>query len=647
MPFIIICVLVMLLLASCGEGGGPRPYFNVDTWDACEQGLFKIPFPSDLRIRDDTLALPCLRLRGGAGLVSVYLSAVTRSTHEWGLHHAVYFRFSAPVDISSWPEDATASVDGTGTAFIVNIDPSCKDYGRYIPVTWYYTDTYSGYLPPHTLALLPVAGAGYSPGCLHAAFVKSGIVTVSGEKFRQPGAVKDLLSGRCSSPVLCEGADAFVEYLKDAGISRGSILVFTTFRAGRPYEELEKAIDFLDARAYVPGVQDFSYTGVVTESYPSVVTGSFYLYEGHASVLTFQQGDPPYFDFARNSGAIFFDEWGDPVTAGRTNVRFIFAHPENASGSIPCVVYSHGTGGDAYTVLYNGVALNLTARGIGVLSFDAPLHGERMPYNIDPVYTFFNPLNLYAARDNIRETALEIAQFVRLAEHFKLDATFNPDGLTVSCNPSQIYFMGHSQGAITGVPYLGSDDHVKGAVLSGGGGVLLYSLIDKELPVPIAPMIEAVFGSTEDLTPYHFLLNLFQMFLERADPVTYAPRMLRERPETWRPLHLFVSEGMKDGYTPPRNAEALCGASGLPQVEPIASLVPLYQLQDEKRVQTSPAVFNVTIPSGDSVTAGFIQFPDYGHFALFDSPCGYSMWGVFFQSLASETPVIDTACLRQ
>nr|BAL58203.1 lipase [uncultured prokaryote] len=462
--------------------------------------------------------------------------------------------------------------------------------------------------------------------------------------FRQAEGAGRLLKAGKENEISGEQINYFREFLRSRGIKEEDILIFTTFKTGNHRKKLLMLSNYLSSIT-PPAVLDIEHLNTVTRSYPGIITGTYHIYRGHARIMTFQKGTPPFFD--EGSGGIDVDENGVPAFSRFEEVRFTFSHAEGISGKNPCALYVHGTGGTAFTVFEDLSALNMNARGISVMSFDSPLHGERMPDHWDPTFTFFNFMNLIAARDNIRETALEIHQFITLLMNFKIDSQINPDGKLVECDPEKILFMGHSQGAITGIPYLGVDHRTKGAVISGGGGVLIYSLIHKSQPFPIQPLLRVLFGKSEELQPYHLLLNIFQIFFEPSDPAVYAPFVVYDEELSPEPVNLFVSEGMEDGFTPPETAESLCGAGLWPQVEPVSRLIPLYRIDTYRIVHSSPVKGNFLTPAGERATVGFIQFPGEGHFALFDSPCGYSMWGNFFQSLIHSEPVIDTSCLNQ
>lgn len=635
-------ILSIFFFLSCGEERFPSPVFDLEGFSQCREGFLSIPFPSEFRRGDGRINLSCLELRESESLLFHHVKSIESEMKEWGIFSSLYFLFNEEIDLSYFPDDVSSSLEEDFPFSIVNIDPSCSTYGEKIPFSWFFSKRRTGFLPPGTLVFTPVPGAHLSPDCFYAGFVLGPLYTRDGRKFRQSDDVKNLLEGKCRHETACEGIKYFIDFLREHEIKRERVLTFTVFRAGNPRKELLRAGQYL-LQLPPPQLKDISYVTTVTQSFPGVITSTYHIFEGYVSIHTFQKGNPPYFE--DDSGYIEFDPNGNPVFLREEDVRFTFAYPQGLSGKVPCVLYVHGTGGSAYSVFEDFSALNITGRNMAVMSFDSPLHGKRIPDAWDPVFTFFNFLNLRAARDNIRETALEILQFISFLHSFSLDENSGIEGRKIICDTNNIFYMGHSQGAITGIPYLGVDHRVKGAVLSGGGGILLYSLINKTEPFPIQPLVKMLFGTSEELKPYNLLLNIFQIFFEPADPASYAPYLIYDPRLSDKPLNLFVSEGMLDGFTPPETSEALCGAMGVPQIEPVSRVVPLYRIERFKKIHKSPAIFNMDSGGGKFSTAGFIQFPHHGHFALFESPCGFEMWGSFFASLSLSRPLIDTSCL--
>src|SRR5207253_8708948 len=121
--------------------------------------------------------------------------------------------------------------------------------------------------------------------------------------------------------------------------------------------------------------------------------------------------------------------------------------------------------------------------------------------------TFFNLNNLPAARDNVKQGAADDFQLVRLVEKLSVDKA-PQTGRPIRFDPKRIYFVGHSQGGLTGPLFLAAEPKVPAGVLSGAGSVLILSLLNKKQPNDIAGLVEAILMETP--LPEHPMLNLLQ-----------------------------------------------------------------------------------------------------------------------------------------
>jgi Pla-1/cef family extracellular lipase len=104
----------------------------------------------------------------------------------------------------------------------------------------------------------------------------------------------------------------------------------------------------------------------------------------------------------------------------------------------------------------------LSVMGYATVAIDHPLHGERGFTVVDgdtttvintsssveggAATTYLNLSSLLTARDNLRQSAADILQ-LRLA----INALFDVTSGEVSVDPTNVYFMGHSLGGLTGV----------------------------------------------------------------------------------------------------------------------------------------------------------------------------------------------------
>src|SRR5262249_24465172 len=151
-------------------------------------------------------------------------------------------------------------------------------------------------------------------------------------------------------------------------------------------------------------------------------------------------------------------------------------------------------------------------------------HGPRNPGG-NPELDFFNFQNPLAARYNTVQGAADDFSVVRLVEGGGLDYA-DPQGGALSFAASKIYFFGHSQGGLTGPPFLAAEPPVKGAVLSGAGALLYEALLTKTQPIDIASLVATLIRDPA-LDPNDPVLALLQMWVERSDAASYGPLLVR------------------------------------------------------------------------------------------------------------------------
>ena len=137
-------------------------------------------------------------------------------------------------------------------------------------------------------------------------------------------------------------------------------------------------------------------------------------------------------------------------------------------------------------------------------------------------------------------------------------------------------------------------------------------------------------------TTYHPLVGLLQMSIEMTDPLNYAPYWNHVAPP-WsaKPVSILHTEGLEDEYTPPESAEALAAAARTPTLSPTYQGMEaqvLLDLEDAER----PAEGNIESFDGSACTAGLVQFPDDGHFPVFQNEEAMDLYRHFLETAIYE-----------
>lgn len=293
----------------------------------------------------------------------------------------------------------------------------------------------------------------------------------------------------------------------------------------------------------------------------------------------------------------------------------------------PITIYSHGTGGSYISFLSDQTAGLLAREGIAVISTDQVLHGPRNPSG-NPELDFFNFGNAYSARDNALQGVADAFSQLRLAQGMSI----SEGGRTHTFDPAKVYFFGHSQGGLTGPGFVAFEPSLTGAVLSGTAGLLYVNLLHKTNPLDIPALVQT-FLRDEPVDENNPGLALLQMWVERSDPINYAPLMVRKPVAGIMPRNIFQTEGFTDTYSPNPGIEAFATALGgnilmLRNTKPIVGLT-----LRGRDILAAPVTNNL-----NGVTAALGQYNQQpgsdGHFVVFDIPAAGHHAAKFLGTLA-------------
>lgn len=234
----------------------------------------------------------------------------------------------------------------------------------------------------------------------------------------------------------------------------------------------------------------------------------------------------------------------------------------------PVLLYAHGTGGDflnqvdQVVPLVNEITLpDGSTTGVLTIGWDQVQHfNRRGDTELEPEPLVFNYANPPAARGNFMQGAADVFALVKYVEQLEIPAEQSPTGQAIKADPTQIYFMGHSQGGTTGPLALPFEPNVRAAVLSGAGGGLTLGLLGKTSPVNSPEALKLALQDP-DVGQMHPAISLVQGYFEPVDPINYAPLLAKYQLEgLTQGMHVFHTFGVGDTFTPPGGLKALARA---------------------------------------------------------------------------------------
>lgn len=622
----LLCLSLALACGGTAEGPieGTRARFDPSALRSGD--FFALPFPTDLRRDGVGLLLDGFPNPKASALLDTYLAALHDAVPAFGAASALYVGFSGAIDPASLPAGPAETLAAGSPVQLVDLGdlgrlgggaPDPAGAGDRVPLLTRWSAEATLFLPARTLALLPVPGWPLRPRHTYALVVRGALRDAAGRPVVADAAMRRALGLWEATP----GAQAaiaatapFVAWARAAGLPLDDVAlasVFTVQDSSGPMRAVRAAVHATAA----PAAQALRF--VRTRSATHVFAGTF-------DVPAFQRGAPPYLS---KGGDFAFSTAGVPAVQRTEQVRFALTVPRGPApaGGFPLLLYAHGTGGSYLSCSDEGLADLFAASGIATLGMDQVLHGPRNPAcdEASPAYgtcvgtAYFNFLNPWAGRDNGRQGGADLFQLARLAHGLAVPAALHPQGLAAALDPSRLVFLGHSQGGLTGAPFAAAEPELKAAILSGTGGVLALTILQRKDPLDFKALAEQLLGISglEALEPFHPVLALVQTFIEPADPISYARHLQRE-PLGGGARDLLLFEGLLDPYTPAETSEALGAAALVDLGAPAAHQGAAFLLRGLS-VRPLPLAGNVALPGG-ARTGALLQFPSRGHFAIFE-----------------------------
>jgi hypothetical protein len=601
-------------------------------------GFWEAPLPSDHRRHaDGTVDIGGFPNPEGIPFVDQMVGLTDGQLGGAGTSSTVYFSAEGAFDPASLP-DVHASVLADSQVFVIGVQPGSGDFGVRIPIDVTWLEDGGPFGADDMLALLPLQGRPMLASTRYAAVVMRDLGDDSGERL-----------GPAPLEAMPDSYEPGLAVLPLLGIDVTEIAGLAVFTTQDPTAGTRTL-----AEAAATEALEFSQPFELTDEFDE-----FCVFQAVVAMPVYQAGEPPYLT---GGGGIALDGDGSPVLQRFEDANLVITLPreEPPEGGWPVTVFIRTGGGGERPLVDRGVrdasgevlepgtgpALQITRAGIAGVSVDGPHGGLRNVSGGDEQFLIFNVTNPEAMRDNIRQSAAELALLPELLAGMSVDASACEGiGGEVTFQTERMVLMGHSMGATIAPLVLAVQSRYDAVVLSGAGGSWIHNIVYKLSPLEVRPLAEVLLqydGRT--LTPDDPALMLLQWSGESADPPVYARGV---------GVHTLMIQGIVDTYILPPMANATTVSLGLDlggepldaghpelaQFRPIEELLPLV---GRGRVEL-PVEGNLVGGFTGVVTQHLEDGVEDGHEVFFQTEGAKGQYGDFLEAWVTGTPRVATA----
>jgi hypothetical protein len=667
---------------SSEAAGPPQSIFVVPSQITDLSGVtfFTHPWPSDLR-RDANgfIIVQGLNNAYNSPIVNDYITAITGVLDGFSVAAPGYFLFNQGIDPTTLPASPPDTLSPTATVQLINVDPSSPEHDQRSLAQTYWRQTATDYWQADTLVIGPALGYTLLPSTKYAIVVTNGVKTPGGAPFAPSSDLRQVLGLDPPTPRTQAAHDLFAPALADVvalGIPTSSIVHFTTFTTNDPAAELFSIVDdvkggsvpaptILPAELEDGGFATDAGAGSSLVSSPGDGDPGVYdvYYAWYGPSPNYQAGTAPY----TNGGGNFVFQNGHAVVQNTFPMRMTIVIPNATAcpmpaNGYPVVLYGPGSGCDYQCVIEEGpvsVGQVMAQQCLASIGTDNIFSGARpggpLPSDPDPAETeevnFFNFDNPSALRTNSRQAAIDVTQEARLFTDTKITipASVSVTGSAITFDPTKILYMGHSQGSLSGPPWLAADGVALGAVLSGASASVPITLLDKTSPAPsVAALWLVLLGlanNPSEVNIFHPMMSFAQTVVDPFDPLVYLRYLTRAPRPGHAPKSIYQTEGVYpdgggDTYAPPHGIEVASTQIGLPLQSPVIRSrveAPWGGLVDGLTIQDGGLSGNLADGSASGVLGQFEPLAgDDGHFVFFDIPACHDQAAGFAKSLVTN-----------
>ena len=416
------------------------------------------------------------------------------------------------------------------------------------------------------------------PGTRYAVVLMKSVKAVGGKELTPPPAFVHLMSGKKGrtpeelrmEPLLKET----LEEVKAAGVDKGQILMTWDYWTGSDKPFLDRMLTVRKRFWELVDAKGPTYKIKITREFTEKENKHIWReIEGTFRV--------PLFMSQKDAGGLLnLDDKGLPYHKGEyAEYKFFAQIPRcalKATKPLPVLIFGHGIFGDAQGEMSSGYQRQLTNRlcvveiGADWLGFSLQDSGSAILMTQD-----FNRIRFITER--LVQGHVNFMGLARMAlKRFPDDKNFAVKDRKL-LDGKTIYYLGISNGAIQGGPFMALNTDIKRGVLNVGGGNWSIMLSRSGNFTPFLDFLRVYYTNPAEL---QILLMLSQHFWDYIDSVTWA-RYFNDPSKLGVPQKtILYQEALGDAQVPNYATRTFARTMGLPALAPL--IEPVHGLELKK-----------------------------------------------------------------
>lgn len=667
--------VVALALAACGDDGQvPASIALAVSDDVPTYGT--APFPSDVYVTDARVG-PIPGIEPLLGPDAERLLRHVATLDGFGLRPPVELFIDGALDADALPARTETVHDAL---FVVDVDDASPAHGVVVPMDWRY-DAERG-----RIAGSPAFGTTLREGTRYAVVATDGLRDAAGRALTPSPGLLGLLDGT-ATPARWASTAAIARDVATwplAGRLVG-VAVFTTqhasgtllgAREAMDNDELVPRLSFPDPTLIFRGPEaldallgratrwttgpragterwgDDNPTGLAHDHVGVFASGMMLAPRFRRDDTGTEEPDDETFDVNVIGGTPRL------INVDRIPVSFTLPNTPMPPDGYPVLIFGHGLGASRAHLL--PLLEPFTSAGFAVVAIDFVSHGSRRDptdrrnnaagrdaFTGDPdlhdgladhngppsqLEFFESFLNVSGIRDGIRQSALDLCTVTRMIRRVDLElaALAAPGEPAPRLDARHPVYVGESFGTVVGTVFAGIEPHVGLYVLDVPGGGILDLILPHSETIGTAtlPLLDLLYDLERPIDRFDPFVGLAQALLDPADPLTFAPHILRDRfsiaGRVLGPRHVLAIEVAADQIMPNVSTWALARGLGL------AELTPSLTVAEGLAAVSSPAAGNI-----DGQTGVLVEYSPATHGANWTHAAGDLAFAITYPEAAS------------